>query len=54
MQTLRDHFNYQARQTYLDLLVLWFLLLLLIARYRELESDIAYHARKLPPSFRPR
>ena len=54
MQTLKDRFNYQARQTYLDLLVLWFLLLLLIARYQELESHIAYQARKLPPSFRPR
>ena len=32
MQTLKDQFNYRGRQSYLDFLVLWWLLILLIAQ----------------------
>ena len=39
MQTLKEHFNAQARQTYLDLLVLWWLLLSLVLRFRRLENE---------------
>jgi hypothetical protein len=49
MQTLRNHFNFQARQQYIDLLILWWLLFLLIAQYNRLEKEIAYKPR---PSFR--
>ncbi len=54
MQPLKNHFNHQARQRNSDIIVLWILLLLLIARYRQLQSDIAYKARNTPPAFRPR
>ena len=50
MQTLKDRFNSQARQTYLDLLVLWWLLFLLIAHYRRMEREFAFKPR---PTFRP-
>jgi hypothetical protein len=50
MQTLRDHFNSHAHQTYLDLLVLWWLIFLLIAQYRRMERELA---PKFRPTFRP-
>jgi hypothetical protein len=49
MQTLKNHFNTQARQTYLDLLVLWWLIFLLIGQYRRMERELAAKPR---PSFR--
>ncbi len=50
MQTLKDHFNTQARQTYLDLLILWWLLFVLIRKYYRLQnelvrSDLTYRPR---------
>ena len=47
MQTLKDQFNYQARQRYIDLLILWWLLFLLIAQYRRLQNEVTYKIR--PP-----
>jgi len=49
MQTLKDHFNFQSRQTYLDLLVLWWLIFLLIGQYRRMERERSFKPR---PSFR--
>jgi hypothetical protein len=55
MQTLKNHFNYKARQRNIDIIVLYMLLLLLIAKYDQLKSDIAYKVRNTPrPTFRPR
>jgi hypothetical protein len=49
MQTLKDHFNYQAHQRYLDLLILWWLLFVLIGQYRRFQNEITYKPR---PPFR--
>ena len=49
MQTLKDHFNFQSRQTYLDLLILWWLILLLIGRYHRMERERSFKPR---PSLR--
>ena len=47
MQTLKDQFNFQARQRYIDLLILWWLLFLLIGQYRRLQNEVTYQIR--PP-----
>ncbi len=45
MQTLKNRFNSQARQSYQDMLALWWLLFQLIAIYRRLERENAPKAR---------
>ena len=47
MQTLKDQFNFQARQRYIDLLILWWLLFVLIGQYRRLQNEVAYKIK--PP-----
>lgn len=50
MQTLRNRFNSQARQTYRDLLILWWLIFILIGQYRRMEREAA---PKIRSTFRP-
>ena len=45
MQTLKNRFNSQARQSYQDMLALWWLLFQLIAIYRRMERENAPNAR---------
>jgi hypothetical protein len=52
MQTLKDHFNFQARHTYLDLLILWYLLFLLMAQVHRLEKEAVLSRKPAPPPFR--
>ncbi len=52
MQTLKGHFNAQAQKRYLDLLVLWYLLYLLMVQYYRLEREATPSHKPAPSPFR--